>query len=281
MKINKSKTVYEVCIVIVIVLIALVLMRCFLISIEYYTAPPKKYTLGLLAIVKNEDMVIDEWIQHYLWQGVEHIYIIDNGSTDATKQRLEPYIQKQIVSYFLLDEQHQQTKHYNFVYDEVAKNECNWLIVCDADEYMYNRRKGNTLMSFVKYVDAFEVSHIVLSWKMFGSSGHDLQPAEIRKSFVHRKYEIAYNTKCIVNTALTLSLNVHSHEFIANKKGIINPPELALNHYAIMSREYFEKVKMSRGDVSASAIDNFRNWQYFSEYDRNEFHDDELSKLLV
>lgn len=56
-------------------------------------------TVGLLAIIKNEGMVIQEWIEHYIWQGVSHFYIIDNGSTDNTHKVLLPYIQKGIMSY--------------------------------------------------------------------------------------------------------------------------------------------------------------------------------------
>jgi len=43
--------------------------------------------------------------------------------------------------------------------------------------------------------------------------------------------------------------------------------ELQLNHYVIQSREYFEKVKMVRGDASRAENDGIRDWGYFEARD--------------
>lgn len=40
------------------------------------------YFLSLLAIFKNEETSLSLWIEHYCWMGVDHFYLIDNGSTD-------------------------------------------------------------------------------------------------------------------------------------------------------------------------------------------------------
>ena len=32
---------------------------------------------------KNESMIITEWIEHYLREGIDHFYLIDNGSKVA------------------------------------------------------------------------------------------------------------------------------------------------------------------------------------------------------
>ena len=50
------------------------------------------YYLSVLAIFKNETMNLKMWIDHYLWQGVEHFYLIDNGSTDKPLAILKEYI---------------------------------------------------------------------------------------------------------------------------------------------------------------------------------------------
>jgi hypothetical protein len=47
-----------------------------------------------------------------------------------------------------------------------------------------------------------------------------------------------------------------------------------------MSKEYFEKIKMNRGDVNTSMYDKTRNWDYFKNNDYKEFVDDELANLL-
>ena len=38
--------------------------------------------ISLLAIFKNETMGLKLWIDHYIKQGVEKFYLIDNDSTD-------------------------------------------------------------------------------------------------------------------------------------------------------------------------------------------------------
>lgn len=240
-----------------------------------------KFTLGLIAIVKNEDMVIDEWIKHYIWQGVDHFYIIDNGSTDKTRDKLYPYVNQGVVSYYYMPEKFNQTDHYNQVYiGKGAKDECQWIIVCDVDEYIYNRIAGNTLKQYIWQAEK-EIASITIAWKMFGSSGHVRQPGSIRRAFVYRKKEIDQNFKSIINTAYTTSLGVHDHAHTTDTRIIRTPDELALNHYAIMSAEYFEKVKMKRGDVAFPEFDNFRNWDYFKRYDFSEFIDNELYQLLM
>jgi hypothetical protein len=96
-----------------------------------------------------------------------------------------------------------------------------------------------------------------------------------------RQNKINEHTKQIVKTDNVTLLHIHKHDFKENKS-IIKPTELALNHYAIMSNEYFEKVKMTRGDVSTydKKINNIRNWKYFEKYDHKEVFDNELANMI-
>ena len=67
------------------------------------------YFLSVLSIFKNEIMNLKVWIEHYLWQGVDHFYLIDNGSTDNPLHILQEYINKGIVSYYYKEE---KIKHW-------------------------------------------------------------------------------------------------------------------------------------------------------------------------
>ena len=75
------------------------------------------YYLSVLCIFKNETMNLKTWINHYLWQGVDHFYMIDNGSDDNPLEILQDYINKGIITYFYRPERHQQIEHYKFVFD--------------------------------------------------------------------------------------------------------------------------------------------------------------------
>jgi hypothetical protein len=253
--------------------------------IFYKTIKNKEYSydikddLSLLVICKNESMVIDEFIEHYLWQGVDHIYLIDNGSTDNTKDIVSKYKQ---VSYYYRPERHKQTFHYNEIFN-IIKNKTKWLIIADVDEYIYNRKKGNTIKDYLETLNYNKIAAIQMNWKMFGSNGHKKQPKNIRKSFTLRKYEFDENVKSIINTSLTDSLNIHTHTHThthSDKNIIKNPEELALNHYAIMSEEYFRNVKMTRGAADDPNMDNIRDMDYFNKYDFKDINDDELMSIL-
>ena len=95
------------------------------------------YFLSVLLIAKNESMVIAEWLAHYKQQGVDHIYLIDNGSTDDMCAQIEPF--GAFVTVYHWPEAHQQVAYYNKAY-ETIKNETQWLLVVDADEYVFGIR---------------------------------------------------------------------------------------------------------------------------------------------
>lgn len=231
-----------------------------------------KHNLGLLLIVKNEEMIIDEFFKHYIWQGVDHFYVIDNGSTDSTKDIIEKYP----TTYYYFPERNQQRAHYNTVYREM-RDECRWLIVCDCDEYIYNKEKGKNIGDYLETLDYSRISNVELQWKMFGSSHLEKQPKSIRKSFIYRKEELE-NRKHIVNTSLTYYIGIHRHYYgLYNHNSVLSPEELALNHYRIMSKEYFDKVKMTRGD--ADVIGKVRNSEYFKKHDHNDIKCTELKEL--
>ena len=75
------------------------------------------YYLSVLSIFKNETMNLKIWIEHYLWQGVEHFYLIDNGSDDDPLTILKEYIDNGIVSYYYLPEKYKQVDHYRYIFD--------------------------------------------------------------------------------------------------------------------------------------------------------------------
>ena len=43
-----------------------------------------KYKLSVGGVFKNEAHSIKEWIDHYLFHGADHFYLINDGSTDNT-----------------------------------------------------------------------------------------------------------------------------------------------------------------------------------------------------
>jgi len=247
-----------------------------------------KYNLVIVAIFKNEAVAMREWLEHYIKEGVEHFYMIDNGSTDDWKSQ----VTGAPVTIHTDKQKHQQKNHYNnYFLDEVKRNS-KWVMVVDLDEFMYARKGFDTISEYLDSVDE-NIGQICVKWKMFGSNGHIKQPKSIIKDFTKRlNYDNPINNsfnnhKSICRTSNLIEMSVHSckqnlDEIYVIDSGpnisevILDDSPLHLNHYAIQSWEWFRDIKMTRGDVSSQGSVGVRNKEYFDKYDVNEILDTEL-----
>ena len=235
--------------------------------------------LSILAIMKNEAMNLKIWIDHYIWQGVDHFYIIDNDSNDTSVQIIEDLINNGYpITLYKLLEQHKQVEHYRYVYDkEKLQENTKWLIVADLDEFFYcnNSKISNELKNYEDY------DFIKSKWRLFGSNNCIEHPKDIRISLTKRNKKLYSFGKYIFQTKNIYSKYLECHEL---NNGYINKINLSvifrLNHYQIQSKEYFEKVKMTRGD--AYWPDNgFRNWNYFDNINKNTNYEDNNLKNMI
>ena len=245
------------------------------------------YYLSVLAILKNETMNLKMWIDHYLWQGVEHFYLIDNGSDDNPLDILKEYIDKNIVTYYYKPEKHKQLEHYQFVFDNAQlKNNTYWLIISDLDEFFYGVDKK--LITKLKTLEFYNV--IYCNWLMFGHENLQDHPIDIRTSIIHRENNINENTKYIFKPSkihnssqlwIHYLLDLHGNKIDNHPKVRIANNLIKLNHYPIQSLEFFIKVKMTRGAADTVTSDNIRNLTYFNNYNKNAIYKDTTLKNLI
>ncbi len=121
-----------------------------------------KYFLSVCTCIKNEKKYIDSFIEHYLQEGVNHIYIINNGSTDNIEEYIDCHKFSQHITLIndnrdmkvLTDnsgpEGHRALLNDN-LYDLIRK-ETQWAAIVDADEYIYGKN-GHTIRSFLLSLD--------------------------------------------------------------------------------------------------------------------------------
>jgi hypothetical protein len=251
----------------------------------------------VVSIFKNEKHALEEWINHYTKEGVDHFFLTDNGSDDGYIDILDKYIKNGTVSLNINPERHQQVEHLNFYINQVKKYD--WAIVVDLDEFLYARKSYNTIKQYLSSLHK-NIKQIYIPWKMFGSNGHINQTENIIHYFLKRNIydnRMLINGKCITRTKKLKKIDIHKsrtnangliitsdgnvkehddNNFVYTSEEMLKDSCLHLNHYAIQSWEFFSKIKMTRGDSSSSSSDHIRNKKYFDDYDNNIVLDDEL-----
>lgn len=267
------------------------------------------------AIFKNESHIIEEWIKHYLKEGVDLFVLIDNGSSDNYQQTIEKYRNWCIL--YKDERRYMQNQHYN-TYITRHLNGIDWLIIVDLDEFVYSRGLYRTIKEYLVTLPE-SVTQIRVLWKIFGSSFYIFQPPEVIPYFLYRKTteEVGNWYKSIMRVKYLKSIGLHysymtkgitaytciKHRPDCKNRSLycfpsegcmnytdckeinfktidINQHNLHLNHYNIQSWEYFKNVKMTRGDCFSSALNSIRNENYFKNNDKNIVLDEELKNKI-
>ena len=244
------------------------------------------YDLVVCAIFKNESHILYEWIRHYLFHGVDHIYLVDDHSTDDFQEIIDRFPDK--VTLFHNDittkevgRQGQIANKYFLPLRDTSK----WMAVLDLDEFLYSPYEVDLRKVLEKYNG---IDQLKIDWLHFGSNDHVLQPHVVTEGFVRRapldRLKPYYSHKTIVNPRHVLQFGIHEHTV----RGSMLPlptsesvsAELVINHYNLQSEQFYMKVKATRGDC-----DNWfdhanlkRDRAFFTGYDINTVLDTRLAE---
>ena len=175
-----------------------------------------------------------------------------------------------------------------------------WLANVDLDEYLYSPKIVNLKEILCKYES---YAGVIANWVWFNSNNHIKQPPIIVAGFTKRcDYDervymkppglspewVQFNApKLILNS----SFDVHSFEthtaitsgnmINISTQGMPNDPDLLINHYQLQSREYWEKIKMNRGDVNHWFKGSPRDFAGYESMDIGDIEDLRLWKQNI
>ena len=248
-----------------------------------------KYNTAIVSMLKNESMILDEWIIHHIKLGIEHMYIINNDSTDSSEQVLRKYgsyityvndnsqifteTEKEVVQWDpktntvckcvknVTFQQYLVNTHYL----EEIKKSCEWIMFIDCDEYMYSP-KGYKITNILENIPE-HVTQMFVPWKSFGSNGYDKQPPSIRKSFLMRRKDpvsapnyTGYG-KSIERVSAVKFLCPHTSQLFQHAGVLPN-----MEH---MSLENIKKYNFSQNDALCCNHYIIMSKQYFDTYKAN------------
>ena len=228
------------------------------------------YNLGLVAIFRDEDDYLVEWIEFHRMMGVDHFILYDNGLEKSSQVLLKSYIEKNIVTHILFpdiqglrDGRHadtlsiQQMAYADFI--KRFRHHFNYILQLDIDEFLFPK-SHNSITEVLNEYDDSKLASIEINWTNFGDSGHLTKPnGLVIKNFTKSGSNVVPQAiKSIANTRY-LSLrfiytNVHrfSHRFTIMDvftKLFLGYPQIIkgknandlfqLNHYITKSKEEF------------------------------------------
>lgn len=231
--------------------------------------------LSLLAIVRNEEAYIREFVQFYRLNGVEHFYLYDNDSEIPLEEVLSDF--KEICTIIQIPGEKQQVTAYNHFVKNFAK-ETEWVAVFDADEFVLPRQHA-TLRDFVRETGR-SADCISINWVVFGNGPHISKPAEGRiiENYLYSEGRQHKNVKSVVRTrAIREFKHPHFPELKWFRKhvnalgnamsGAENTEEtthvIQLNHYFTKSLEEYEmKLRSRRADNGEIRLNDSKNMEW-------------------
>lgn len=252
-----------------------------------------KYYLCVLSMFKNESTIIEQWIKHYMNEGVEHFYLIDNGSTDNYNKIIDKYIDYiTLVKDSYRHKFRPQVFLYNKHYLDIIKKETKWIIVCDIDEYIYNIYPLGNITKFLKNIEISNenISLIWIPWLIFGSKNYKETPINIINSLNKRinnndiKQGVGYGksiylTEFIGNEDTNYEFDcVHFSKTFGKIKKLTINSNLKCNHYQFISYNYYKDIKCFRQSGSTNNHSNVYTINYFNE--KNKIYNNTLDNTL-
>jgi len=189
---------------------------------------------------KNERHIINEWLDHHISVGFDHIYLIDNMSSD--NYIIDDKFKKFVTIY---KSEIRQQDVYN-KYLPTIKKTSDWVACIDLDEFLYSKEYSNIkkLLSGIPN----NISRIDIQMKNFCVSHFNNQISKI-ESQTHYMPDSVEHPKCISRTNNLIKLNIHNSISKINNRILFNHDshKLCINHYRYQSIEYLYGIKEQRG----------------------------------
>lgn len=227
------------------------------------------YNLVIVSMFKNESMILEEWINYYINQGVDYFYLINNGSTDNYQEiiykyndkitlisdsfRVKPNIANKLKTFDNKNNNYSSNDSLththvllpNRYFLEEVKNKSKWLIFIDCDEYIFIPKSTN-ISDFLTNLDNNKkydkITDIFIPWKIFGSNNLDKQPESVIKGFNKRKNLYKYKKsvsnhqnvrghgKSISRTKHLKLLGIHRCTFFTTHKTLMPDYSVIVNN---------------------------------------------------
>ncbi len=250
------------------------------------------HELAIAAIMKDEGHYLKEWLDFHLLAGVTHFYLYDNGSTDNTKEILQPYVARGVVTYAYRPDTCEQIPAYR---DAVRRYRflCKYIAFLDLDEFLY-APDGRSLPEVIQELEDKYGDHgsFTANWCCYASSD-EKKPDYSRgvlDRFVWRisdDHDHNKHVKSIIDPRKSGKFfTPHAPRYFIGNYGVDEDghpvygffnerrpiQKLRINHYHVKSyAEWMERRSRNRADLGTPVPRDLDAW--FKELDCRDIHD--------
>jgi hypothetical protein len=276
---QENDKIYILSLVLFFLIIVFVFIKYFIIysNKETFKLEPKKYNLSIMAIFKNEQDYMEEWLDYHIFQGFDKIYLYSNDPNInfypyLKKSKYTPYIK--IIDWVNKKNngvdtiQRQAYTHCVQTYSQDSQ----FLLMLDLDEFIVPIKSYSKVSD---YINSLKPQwNNICSFKIqrydFGSSGHKTKPTDSVMTSYKLHEKVCSSFKTLVNTDYidksSKFWRVHDFNLIPNLSGKIynsylgyhetgfpnscklnsvNEIPLVINHYYTKSyEEYLTRCEM-------------------------------------
>jgi hypothetical protein len=219
----------------------------------------------LFANCRDEEFMMPFFLDHYT-RFVDKLFMFDAGSEDKTKDIIRSYNKCELVDVskaeggflredFISDLKNNIWKQY--------KDECEWVIVTDSDEFLYH---PTGVLGFLEQNKQYSV---------FNVQGYDMVSDHLPVhgvpiiNQIKTGIEAHYPTKCCVfNPKRITEINYNHGCHIANPQGDVNllyTIEMKNLHYRFLSLDYYlKRNQMRTAKLSQYNIERNYGFQVFA-----------------
>lgn len=226
------------------------------------------HNLSICAIVRDETD-IKEWLHFHRIVGVKHFYIYDNQSNPPVKDILKKEISDGIADCMSWPGNGDvQMPAYSHCLN-TFKDQNDWIIVLDADEYIYGRTDDNILNIFKDY-EKPGIGGLAINWQLVGSNGKIDRPEGLvienyTKMMPKDHPENKHIKTAYRRFAVRPGLDPHhflyqsgynavneNYEIVKGPFSTHSSSRIIINHYVLKSLSDYKKNKLSRPRADTS-----------------------------
>lgn len=168
-------------------------------------------TIALVAIAKNEEPYICEWLAYHKAIGFDHVFLYDNGNKPNLQKLTKKFGDFVTVRKIKKIKGETVSVQIRALQDALQNGvqDYKWVSTLDIDEFLA-LKKHRSVKEFIQ--DYQDYSQILIHWYIFGHNGfYDYSGENITKTHLYRKTSPDENVKCIAKTAHLHAEGMHFH----------------------------------------------------------------------